>query len=160
MRASAGLLPLMGAVSAVASEALVKPNNNGCGNLDAHFADDIFYPGSDVYTYESQNFWSNTEIMTPTCVFRPKCAGQLAQAVGYLAEGQDKFAVRGGGHMAIRVGALSDQAGLLAKLTATGIQQHQRRGLDCHVQPDHSGALGGSVHCVYRARVRVSGCLF
>lgn len=102
MRAAAGLLPLMGMVSAMA-QGVLKPTDNGCHDLSKHFGDDVFYPSSPVYSYESQEFWSNTEIMSPNCVFRPKSSEQLANGVEYLVEGQDKFAVRGGGHMGIRV---------------------------------------------------------
>lgn len=102
MRATAGFLPLMGMVSAMALEVRAD-SGNGCSNLSRHFSEDVFYPGSPVYGYESQNFWSNTELMSPACVFRPQSSSQLAKAVGYLADGKEKFAVRGGGHMGIKV---------------------------------------------------------
>lgn len=104
MRAALGFLPLMGMVPAMAS-GVQAASDNGCSDLDKHFSDAVFYPDSPVYGYESQNFWSNIEIMSPACVFRPQSRTHLAQAVGHLADGKEKFAVRGGGHMGIKVGA-------------------------------------------------------
>jgi hypothetical protein len=42
--------------------------------------------------------------MTPGCVFRPQSSAQLAEGIKALAGANAEFAVRGGGHMGIRVG--------------------------------------------------------
>lgn len=79
----------------------------GCRNLKKQFAQDVFAEGHPVFEYETNDqYWSNTEIMSPDCVFRPQSAGQLAQGLKILVESQSQFAVRGGGHMGIRVSLL------------------------------------------------------
>lgn len=102
MHAVAGLLPLVGIVSTLLPE-VSATTHKGCRDLSKQFSDAVFYPKSSVYDYESQNFWSNTEILSPACVFRPRCSEQLAQGIGSLAEAHEQFAVRGGGHMGIKV---------------------------------------------------------
>ena len=70
-------------------------------NLEYH----IYFEGTDVYSYENspREFWSNTEILSPLCVFRPTSAEQIGDAVKILRKANIKFAVRGGGHMGIKV---------------------------------------------------------
>lgn len=55
-------------------------------------------------TYLANGQRSNTEILTPACVFRPVSAGDVSVAVTTLQRGNGTaFAVRGGGHMGIKV---------------------------------------------------------
>jgi len=70
----------------------------------------VFYPRSNVYQYENAEFWSNTELMSPDCVFRPVSAGDVSTGVKTLRSVNGKFAIRGGGHMGIKV----DSGGLAA----------------------------------------------
>lgn len=74
----------------------------GCNVLNGAL-DEVYLPSTTVYEYEAQNFWSNTEIMAPGCVFRPQSSAQLARGIEKLVAAQAEFAVRGGGHMGIRV---------------------------------------------------------
>ena len=74
-----------------------------CIDLDTASRGHVFYPGSDVYQYENQNFWSLTEILSPSCVFRPTSAQEIGDAIKILESTNTKFAVRGGGHMGITV---------------------------------------------------------
>ncbi|KAF9891613.1 hypothetical protein FE257_003624 [Aspergillus nanangensis] len=99
MRVASTLLPLVGVALADASS--VSP---GCTALQAHqhLGDSVFPRNSTVYQYESQEFWSNTEIMSPGCVFRPQSSRQLAAGLRSLVHANAPFAVRGGGHMGIR----------------------------------------------------------
>lgn len=78
--------------------------STGCQALRAPLGDALFMKNSAVYKYEAGNFWSNTEIMAPGCVFRPRSSRQLAEGIGALVGANAEFAVRGGGHMGIRVG--------------------------------------------------------
>ena len=82
--------------------------SRGCQRLAKHHSDDVFLPGHQVYAYETgpDEFWSNTQLMSPDCVFRPRSSGQLADAISLLNDlpFSSQFAVRGGGHMPIRVG--------------------------------------------------------
>ena len=75
----------------------------GCIGLTTAFATHVFYPGSVVYEYENQNFWSLTEVLSPSCVFRPTTAQEIGDALRVLEKTDTKFAVRSGGHMGITV---------------------------------------------------------
>lgn len=110
--------PMMRAVSTLVSLAGVvfgshlvdvSTVSNGCTALSARLSDAVFFKNSSVYQYEAQEFWSNTEKMSPSCVFRPQSSQQLAKGLESLVDAEAKFAVRGGGHMGIRVGNIIDQ---------------------------------------------------
>ncbi|OBT50990.1 hypothetical protein VE04_07938 [Pseudogymnoascus sp. 24MN13] len=75
---------------------------DGCSMLATIFPNKFFYSGSSVYTYENQEFWSQTEYMSPKCVFRPTCSADVAVGVAILRLSEEEFAVRGGGHMGIK----------------------------------------------------------
>ena len=104
MRVGSAILPLAGSLLVEASSA-----SAGCSALKGQVNSALFYPNSAVYEYEAQNFWSNTEIMSPGCVFRPQSSAQLGQGVKALVDANAQFAVRGGGHMGIRVRGKSFQ---------------------------------------------------
>ena len=89
--------------TAVAASVKGQRSSSGCDALSQNVPNTIFYRGDDVYEYESKQFWSNNEIMDPECVFRPSSADEVAQAVQIMQDTDTQFAVRGGGHMAIRV---------------------------------------------------------
>ena len=86
------------------AEARLITKNLGCLALTGASWSSVFYKGSTVYTYENGEFWSVVEFLSPSCVFRPKTASQLGQAIRLLSITRTKFAVRGGGHMGIKVG--------------------------------------------------------
>ena len=96
------IAPLLLAAAAATSTKR-QSNSNGCDALSKNVPNTIFYRGDDVYKYESKQFWSNNEIMDPECVFRPSSADEVAQAVQIMQDTNTQFAVRGGGHMAIKV---------------------------------------------------------
>lgn len=108
-RALRGSLPLM-AVATVAGAETSAVLSTSCSKLMKQHSDDIFLPGHQVYEYETgpSEFWSNTLIMSPDCVFRPRSSRQLATVVSALVDlpFDSRFAVRGGGHMPIRVGLI------------------------------------------------------
>ncbi|KAL3489512.1 hypothetical protein BJX62DRAFT_239046 [Aspergillus germanicus] len=113
----ASALPLVGALSLVASSTAQQSDNLGCNTLSGSLTDSVFFPESTVYQNESQNFWSNTEIMSPSCVFRPASAEQLGEAIKLLKSVNAQFAVRGGGHMGIR-GSNNIDNGVLIVMSA------------------------------------------
>ncbi|ENH66448.1 6-hydroxy-D-nicotine oxidase [Fusarium oxysporum f. sp. cubense race 1] len=78
-----------------------KKTESGCDALKHAFSDKTFYPKDAVYELESQDFWSNNEILEPACVFRPTSAKHVAEAVKLMSTGRTSFGLRGGGHMAI-----------------------------------------------------------
>ena len=98
MRVGSTFLPLAGSLLVEASSV-----SAGCSALKGQVNSAVFSQNTPVYEYEAQNFWSNTEIMSPGCVFRPQSSAQLAQGVKALVDANAQFAVRGGGHMGIRV---------------------------------------------------------
>jgi hypothetical protein len=71
---------------------------NGCSALANVFPNKVFFSGSVVYVWENQNFWSNTELLSPECVFRPTDTSDIASAVKIIDHVGSKFAIRGGGH--------------------------------------------------------------
>jgi len=80
----------------------------GCQALNDIFPSKIFYPGSTVYQWENGEFWSNTELLGPACIFRPTSASDVSKAVLALSMSSSNFAVRGGGHMGIKVSAFKE----------------------------------------------------
>ena len=48
-----------------------------------------------------ENRWSNTAVLNPGCVVRPKSAQEVSQAVKTLVANQCQFAIKSGGHMPI-----------------------------------------------------------
>ncbi|KAL4966108.1 FAD-binding oxidoreductase [Aspergillus stella-maris] len=111
-------LPIAGLLS-LTTPALANTNDDtsGCAKLKAQIGASTFFPGEDVYDDESQEFWSNTEIMDPGCVFRPSSAQELGDAIKLLRAENAHFAVRGGGHMGIR-GANNIDDGVLIVMSA------------------------------------------
>jgi hypothetical protein len=102
------IAPLLLSTAAAVTVTIGKQSNsNGCDALRKNVPNTIFYRGDDVYEYENTQFWSNNELMDPECVFRPSSADEVAQAVQIMQDTNTQFAVRGGGHMAIRVRAFS-----------------------------------------------------
>jgi hypothetical protein len=107
MRVASIALPLAGLAATAAATAVAttssKRVSNGCNALKGPVGNSLFFIDSLVYQYETNNFWSNTELMSPGCVFRPQSSSQLAEGLVALVDAEAKFAVRGGGHMGIRV---------------------------------------------------------
>jgi hypothetical protein len=111
---------------------------DGCSTLATIFPSKVFYSGSTVYTYENQQFWSETEILTPECVFRPTCAGDVAVGVALLRLSDGEFAVRGGGHMGIKVFSKLNDSMNSSLNSLPGFKQYQRWRIDGYVKPDHT----------------------
>jgi FAD/FMN-containing dehydrogenase len=57
-------------------------------------------PADANYTTLNSNRWSNTEVLTPSCIFAPTTPESLSTAMGILVGGNCQFAVKSGGHMA------------------------------------------------------------
>ncbi|RYP57061.1 hypothetical protein DL770_010766 [Monosporascus sp. CRB-9-2] len=70
---------------------------------------------SSVYRTESTAFWSWTEWLDPTCVFLPRTTEEVSQAVSIFTEYGCPFAIRGGGHSAVR-GAANIEDGILVSM--------------------------------------------
>ncbi|KAL2870596.1 FAD-binding oxidoreductase [Aspergillus lucknowensis] len=112
----AATLPLA-AILSLLSPSFAQPDFLGCNTLRSKLSDSVFFPNSTVYDNESQNFWSNTEILSPACVFRPESAEELGMGIQLLEKKSAPFAVRGGGHMGIR-GSNNIDNGVLIVMSA------------------------------------------
>ncbi|EAW14270.1 FAD-binding oxidoreductase [Aspergillus clavatus NRRL 1] len=118
-------LSLLSLTVLAATSALAHQASNGCRALIGSLADATFHTSDVVYAYETQNFWSSTEIMSPGCVFRPQSTSQLADGLQKLVQANAQFAVRGGGHMGIRGSNNIDDGVLivLSNLTTMALSQ-------------------------------------
>lgn len=76
---------------------------DGCAVLANRFPTKVFYPSNNVYEYENAEFWSNTQLLDPACIFRPSSAKDVSDGIKILDAASGKFAIRGGGHMGIKV---------------------------------------------------------
>lgn len=79
-----------------------------------------FFPGSDVYENDASKFWSRTQVMTPRCIVFPSTPLEIAIVMNAITSTATQFAVRAGGHMAIR-GANSVDNGVLIALVSLPI---------------------------------------
>ncbi|KAF4954831.1 hypothetical protein FSARC_12007 [Fusarium sarcochroum] len=95
---------------------------SGCNALKLAFPDKTFWPKHPVYEYESQEFWSNNEILGPACVFRPNSPENVSKAALLMGSSLTSFAVRGGGHMAIAGANNIDGGPLIVMSNLTTLQ--------------------------------------
>lgn len=111
----------MTAVFANPSHATIM-KNLGCKALELSMPSLTFWPGNSVYEFESQDFWSNFQILGPACVFRPTTAAHVSAAALLMGTTQTAFAVRGGGHMAIQGANSIDGGPLIVMSNLTNIE--------------------------------------
>ncbi|KAE8404327.1 hypothetical protein BDV37DRAFT_293988 [Aspergillus pseudonomiae] len=131
MRVGSTFLPLAGSLLVEASSV-----SAGCSALKGQVNSAVFSQNTPVYEYEAQNFWSNTEIMSPGCVFRPQSSAQLAQGVKALVDANAQFAVRGGGHMGIRGSNNIDDGVLIVMSNLTTLELSEDQSI-VSVGPSH-----------------------
>ena len=74
---------------------------SGCTALDKAIPGSVVQKPSREYTLENKDFWSLTEILSPSCIFKPKTAQDIGTAIKLLQQSNASFAVRSGGHMGI-----------------------------------------------------------
>ncbi|KFY05073.1 hypothetical protein O988_00289 [Pseudogymnoascus sp. VKM F-3808] len=98
--------------TSAATTAATTAKRDGCSVLTESFPTKVFYPATDVYKYENAEFWSNTELLDPACIFRPSSAQDVSDGIKIIDETAEKFAIRGGGHMGIK-GANNIDDGIL-----------------------------------------------
>ncbi|KAI6450586.1 hypothetical protein MCOR22_001740 [Pyricularia oryzae] len=94
----------------------------------------VFLPGDAEYAEEAAAFWSNTQLMSPTCIFRPTSAEQVASAVVGNSGTGTQWAVRGGGHMGIR-GANNIDKGMLIVMSGIKTLRISEDRTAVHVGP-------------------------
>ena len=75
-----------------------------CAQLAAVYGDLVLYSNATNYSTENVDFWDvRSADLKPKCVFLPNDADQVAGGVSILAGCGSQFAIRGGGHMNVRV---------------------------------------------------------
>ncbi|PYH90744.1 FAD binding domain protein [Aspergillus ellipticus CBS 707.79] len=70
-----------------------------CKKLVTSYSDLVLLPGSANYTAQTIYYWDVRSDMDPGCIFLPKTADQVCNAVEIFTTCDAQFAVRGGGHM-------------------------------------------------------------
>ncbi|KAJ6184983.1 hypothetical protein N7519_006284 [Penicillium mononematosum] len=136
MHITPAVLSLAGVVAA-STPANACPNVSvACKALQAPLGDSLFFADSSVYKYEAANFWSNTELMAPGCVFRPQSSAQLADGIVALANANAQFAVRGGGHMGIRGSNNIDNGVLIVMSNLTTLELSKDQSI-VSIGPSH-----------------------
>ena len=71
-----------------------------CAKICRSIPGSTILPGSAIYTTQTvDNYWDIRANLSPACVFVPKTAGEVSQALKIINACDAQFAVRGGGHM-------------------------------------------------------------
>ncbi|KAI4117547.1 MAG: hypothetical protein LQ345_002248 [Seirophora villosa] len=70
-----------------------------CQQLKRQFPKLVAYPNAPLYRFEQDQFWSQTCRLEPSCVFQPRSAQHVAEALKIIVATNTQFAVRSGGHM-------------------------------------------------------------
>ncbi|KAL2822609.1 hypothetical protein BJX63DRAFT_427170 [Aspergillus granulosus] len=87
-----------------------------CSDLASKFPSLLFLPNTATYANESALPWSETCLLSPTCVFLPQKASDIAAAVKIIRKARSSFAVISAGHMPVP-GAASTSDGVLISLS-------------------------------------------
>jgi FAD/FMN-containing dehydrogenase len=64
----------------------------------AGFESQILYPSTKEYTDRNDSYWCNNAKLSPACIVQPRNATEVSQTIKALADAQQPFAVRSGGH--------------------------------------------------------------
>ncbi|GAP92497.1 putative FAD binding domain-containing protein [Rosellinia necatrix] len=97
---SAGMLA--GAACAVSELPIVSLSDGAscaCSELTTQYGSEILGVDSTNYTTEITNYWDIRANLSPSCIFLPADADQVANAVSIISSCGAQFAIRGGGHM-------------------------------------------------------------
>lgn len=100
-----GLFASAAAVSASEFHSLFRRDNDtagvaaACADLSSRFPSQVLTSSSANYTAERTAYWDIRSDQSPSCIFLPVDASQVATAMTVLVRNQAEFAVRGGGHM-------------------------------------------------------------
>ncbi|KAH6880694.1 FAD binding domain-containing protein [Thelonectria olida] len=70
-----------------------------CEKLSAKYGNEILTSDSTNYTEEATAYWDIRSDLSPKCIFLPKAADEVADAISIVYSCGTQFAIRGGGHM-------------------------------------------------------------
>ncbi|CAP80259.1 Bifunctional solanapyrone synthase [Penicillium chrysogenum] len=96
---------------------------NACKKLSRSYPNSTIHPGSSVFAEDVIEPWSQTCQTTPTCVFAPASAEEVAGGLAILRKADQTFAVRTQGHMPIP-GAADISNGVLMVTTSLNSVQY------------------------------------
>ena len=74
-----------------------------CAQLSAMFGDLLLLKNSSGFTSQAEDFYDIRAVLEPKCIFVPQSAAQVAAGMSVLAACGAQFAIRGGGHMNVRI---------------------------------------------------------
>jgi hypothetical protein len=61
---------------------------------------EVAYPSSSAFSQSQSDYWNKASwYMTPTCILYPQNARDVARIVDILGTNNERFAIKGGGHM-------------------------------------------------------------
>ncbi|KAL9072099.1 MAG: hypothetical protein Q9157_005225 [Trypethelium eluteriae] len=89
--------------------------NQACHQLTAAFPQKLFAAGTAQFENQSLAIWSETCLITPSCVFLPSSAADISSALAIIKSAGSQFSVRAGGHMPVP-GAQSVDPGVFISL--------------------------------------------
>lgn len=87
--------------ASIATDSIVIPPKLHCLALYGLFPKQVSYPESPSYSTTNSQFWDQTCILSPACIFYPASARDVAVALKYLTLVKGRFAVKSGGHFSI-----------------------------------------------------------
>ena len=90
--------------------------DRACNKLATAFPKSLYTGNATEFENQSLAIWSQTCLLTPTCVFLPSSAAEIGEAVTIIQETGSKFSVRAGGHMPVP-GAQSVEPGVFISLS-------------------------------------------
>ena len=79
--AAVSLTTVSGSVNAESEHKWCSSENAGCSAIELALPGKVFYEWDAVYHQEKNAMWSNTQILTPACVFRPESAADVAAGI-------------------------------------------------------------------------------
>ncbi|OTB02483.1 hypothetical protein M426DRAFT_264513 [Hypoxylon sp. CI-4A] len=95
--------------------------SEACGSLSTSLPDQLFWPNSTQYSTETTDIWSETCLLSPSCVFEPNTAEDLSQGLKLIKMSGSKLSVRSGGHMPVP-GAQSLDDGVMISMSRFNTQ--------------------------------------
>ncbi|KAI0532408.1 hypothetical protein GGR58DRAFT_507472 [Xylaria digitata] len=110
LASASALLPPRGSQNDAAAAA------KACAAIGAIFPNKLFATGTTQFNNQSTAIWSDTCLLTPSCVFLPSSAADISRALPIIKKAGSRFSVRAGGHMPVP-GAQSVEPGVFISLS-------------------------------------------
>ncbi|KAJ4264401.1 hypothetical protein NW762_005600 [Fusarium torreyae] len=99
---------------------------HACSDLSHKYEESVVFPSDPSYVNETTAYWDIRADLQPACVFLPKDAHQVSQALKLFSKHQAQFAIRGGGHMNYPGSNNIDNGVLLALTRLNKIKVHPK----------------------------------